>query len=78
MKNYGKILIALGCGALIGAAAGILFAPDKGSVTRKKIVDKANDLSGELKKMKDKYAGKSKVPHNGRTGVENEINEYVS
>ena len=77
MKNYGKILIALGCGALIGAAAGILFAPDKGSETRKKIRDKANDLSGSLKKMKDKYS-KSKAPGNGRTGVENEINEYVN
>ena len=37
MKNTSKILIALGAGVAIGGVLGILFAPDKGSVTRHNI-----------------------------------------
>jgi len=39
MKNTSKILIALGAGVAIGGMLGILFAPDKGSVTRHKIAE---------------------------------------
>ncbi len=78
MKNSSKVLLALGCGAVIGSILGILFAPDKGSETRKKVSDTANDLTKKVKDMKDSITGKYKIPHNRRTGVENEINEYVS
>jgi gas vesicle protein len=78
MKSTGKVLLALGCGAAIGALLGVLFAPDKGSETRKKLSDTANDLTKKMKNMRDSVTGKMKMPHNGRTGVENEVNEYVS
>lgn len=42
--NTGKIIVAALGGALVGAALGVLFAPDKGSVTRSKI-------AGGVKKM---------------------------
>ena len=39
MKNTTKILIALGAGVAIGGVLGILFAPDKGSVTRHQLAE---------------------------------------
>lgn len=36
-NNTGQTIIALLTGALVGAGIGILFAPEKGSVTRDKI-----------------------------------------
>jgi gas vesicle protein len=58
MKNSSKILIALGAGFAIGGILGILFAPDKGSVTRHKIAESpqllANKIKGKLKTGKEK------------------------
>ena len=49
MSNTGKILVALAAGAAIGMIGGILFAPDKGTETRKKIKEKGKKISGKLK-----------------------------
>jgi gas vesicle protein len=48
MKSTSSFLIGLLSGAAIGAAFGILYAPDKGDVTRKKLVRKAEDLKDEF------------------------------
>lgn len=47
--STGKTLIALASGAAIGAVLGILFAPDKGDNTRKKIKDGYKDLEKDMK-----------------------------
>ena len=61
MKNTSRVLVALVAGAAIGGILGLLFAPDKGSVTREKISDQAGDLANSVKERmaqgKDKLAG---------------------
>jgi gas vesicle protein len=53
-KDTAKVVGAVLLGTLIGAGIGILFAPDKGSNTRKKIVDGAKGVADNLKqKVKD-------------------------
>lgn len=57
MKTSNVILGVLG-GVAVGAIAGILFAPAKGTKTRKKIMKKGNDYTKDLKtKFGDFYDG---------------------
>lgn len=44
-----KIITGVLLGAAAGAVLGVLFAPDKGLKTRKKIADKGSELSENLK-----------------------------
>lgn len=47
--NSGKVLLGVLAGLAAGAVIGILFAPDKGSVTRKKVIEKGDEYAEELK-----------------------------
>jgi len=59
-SNTGKVIGAIFLGAAIGGALGILFAPDKGSETRKKISKKGNDLTDAVKEKFDAIVDKFK------------------
>ena len=47
--SSGKVLLGILAGTAAGALIGILFAPDKGSNTRKKIVSKGEEYAEDLK-----------------------------
>jgi len=53
--DTGKILLGVLAGAAAGAAIGILFAPDKGANTRKKIFDKGDEYLDDLKLKFDEF-----------------------
>ncbi len=47
-SDTGSVLLALLTGAAIGAGVGILYAPDKGSKTRKQIKKKAQKAKDDI------------------------------
>jgi gas vesicle protein len=49
MRTIHKVLI----GAAIGAIVGVLFAPNKGSITRRKLRRKGNQIKDKIKDLKD-------------------------
>ncbi len=67
-NSTNKILTALAAGIAIGGVLGILFAPDKGENTRKKIADNGKKLSDSL--MDTVKEGKNKL-----TGFKNNLRE---
>lgn len=60
MNNTAKKLAAIAAAATIGALWGILFAPDKGSGTRRKIGKKGKEFTSGIKNKfrrgKEKFA----------------------
>lgn len=82
-NNTVKVIGAIFLGAAIGGALGILFAPDKGSETRKKISKKGGDLTDAVKdkfsKIVDKFRKEvdaikeqaNEFAENGKSVVEN-------
>ena len=78
-QNNGNTMVAILAGVALGAAAGILFAPDKGSKTRDKIkggIDEAkNKAKGKFDEAKSKFQGKYE---NTRQDVEGSYDELLS
>jgi len=66
----GRIILGALAGIAAGALIGILFAPDKGASTRKKIINKGEDYVDNLK---EKING---IMHNGKKSEK--VRENVS
>ena len=49
--NSRKVLLGVVAGATVGAILGLLFAPAKGSMTRKRIARKGTDYAEDAKEM---------------------------
>lgn len=66
--STGKVVLGTLAGLAVGAAAGILFAPEKGSTTRRQIMDKGDDYVDKLKskfdELSDSLAAKFKSTKN--------------
>jgi gas vesicle protein len=52
-----KVVLGILGGVAAGALLGILFAPEKGTKTRKRVLDKSNDYADELKDKLDTLLG---------------------
>ena len=53
--SSGKVLLGLLAGVAAGALLGVLFAPEKGSETRKKISKKGEDYADVLKEKFNEF-----------------------
>jgi gas vesicle protein len=53
--SSGKVLLGLLAGVATGALLGVLFAPEKGATTRKKISNKSTDYADSLKEKFDEF-----------------------
>ena len=53
--NSGRLLVGLLAGVAAGALLGVLFAPDKGTETRKKISKKSRDFVDDVKHKYDDF-----------------------
>jgi gas vesicle protein len=60
-----KLLLGILAGVAVGAAIGILLAPDKGSETRKKIMDKSGELADGIKEKFNSVTGAIKEKYQG-------------
>jgi gas vesicle protein len=78
-NDSGSVLLALLTGAAIGAGVGILYAPDKGSKTRKKIKKKAKaaseDISDRLSKATEEL---TKTAQTQKEDFERRLDESIS
>ena len=60
-----KVIGALLIGTIVGAAAGVLFAPAKGSKTRRVIAEKGEDLTDTLKDKFNEFLETVKKEYEG-------------
>ena len=76
--NTGKALLGVVVGIAAGAALGVLFAPDKGTNTRKNIVDKGQDLANALNERIDAKIDELSRTIFSRTGKVRPQNDAVT
>lgn len=72
--NTGKLVLGFLAGIAAGTALGILFAPDKGSATRKKISRKGED---SLEDLNDKIKALAKEVSNKFENIKGEANRLA-
>lgn len=56
MGRLGKFLKAITFGGIVGFVAGLLFAPQKGDETRKKLQEAIDQGKDKFKELKDKIS----------------------
>ena len=86
MTSRTKIILGLMAAAAAGAALGVLFAPEKGSVLRKRIKDKAGEWVDDVcevlaigqAKVQEVYARAEEEAENIKETVKDTVKETVS
>lgn len=79
MSKSSNTLLALVLGGAIGAAAGILYAPDKGEKTRKDLSKKAKKQQAKLtKQLKETQATLTENAQKAKLTFEEKLNDTIS
>lgn len=90
MSTSGKVFLGVLAGAAAGATLAVLYAPDKGSNTRRKIVEgvngKANAIAGKFngyvdrmsKGLEDAKQEVGNLVENGKAKIEDAKQDYNS
>ncbi len=79
MANTGNTLLALITGAAIGAGIGILYAPDSGDKTRKKLKDESKKAQDRLnKKYAETSSNLTEKAKQARVDFETRLEETLS
>lgn len=77
--NSANVVLGLVAGAAIGAGLGVLYAPDKGSKTRRlikrKAVDASNDLTYRINEATEQF---TKSAAKKREAFENRLEDSLS
>lgn len=88
--STGKVLLDVLAGVAVGATLGILFAPDKGSNTRRKIKEKGDDYADDLGEKFNEFIEKvtqqfqqvkeeaSNMAHDGKVKTEDAAKEVAA
>jgi gas vesicle protein len=74
MNNNSKIFVALAAGLAAGAVLGVLFAPEKGADTRKKILDQGKKLSDDVK---NKFSKGMEKLNDLKDGLKEKVEEFA-
>lgn len=79
MSKSSNTLLALVLGGAIGAAAGILYAPEKGTKTRKDLSKKARKEQEKLtKQLKETRNSLANNAQNAKLTFEEKLNDTIS
>ena len=85
-----KIVIGVLAGAVTGTVLGVLYAPDKGRSTRRRIIDKGQSYVSQFEKMMDGYLSEfnekmenlkvefTALSHNGKADLQDSIKESIN
>ena len=78
-SNTGNVLVAVLTGAIIGTGIGILYAPDKGTMTRKKINKRVkhakDDIAERISHAKEEL---SKTVKSKKEDFEHKLDDTIS
>lgn len=72
--SSGKVVLGLLAGIATGAVAGLLFAPAKGTQTRKKIAKKSGDYE---KKLEKKFSKNIDMANKKFDKLKSDVNDFV-
>ena len=79
MSDSSNTILGILAGTAIGATIGILFAPDKGTATRKKLVEQSNNLVDDVAQNATHLKNQVVEKFNSKTSsLEDEVESLVS